>query len=123
MMDIKNVITLNTRKYLAEVDKTEKDLARYLDVSEKDLRKMLDSSEMLSVKELQSIADYFDLEIKDLAIIPDEPIPNVVQNLKKQVTSKEAKEGVEILDELADKIIFYKNVKEKSERMKETWIP
>lgn len=123
MIDIKEVIAFNIRKYLAGVDKTEKDLARYLDVSEKDLRKMLNSSEMLSVKELQSIADYFDLEIKDLAIIPDEPIPSVVQNLKKQVTSKEAKEGIEILDELADKIIFYKNVKEKSERMKETWIP
>lgn len=123
MIDIKEVITFNIREHLIEVNKTEKDLARYLDISEKDLRKMLDNSEMPSIKELQSIADYFDLEIKDLAIIPDEPIPNAIQNLKKQVVSKEAKEGIDILDELADKIIFYKNVKEKSERMKETWIP
>lgn len=123
MVDIKEVIVFNIREHLIEVNKTEKDLARYLDISEKDLRKMLDSSEMLSIKKLQSIADYFDLEIKDLAIIPDEPIPNVIQNLKERVNSKEAKEGIEILDELADKIIFYKNVKEKSERMKETWIP
>lgn len=106
MVDIKEVIVFNIREHLIEVNKTEKDLARYLDVSEKDLRKMLNNSEMLSVKELQSIADYFDLEIKDLAIIPDKPIPNVIQNLKKQVTSKEAKKGIEILDELADKIIF-----------------
>lgn len=123
MVDIKEVITFNIREHLIEVNKTEKDLARYLDISEKDLRKMLNSSEMLSVKELQSIADYFDLEIKDLAIIPDEPIPNVVQNLKKQVTSKEAKEGIETLDKLSDMIIFYKDAKESSERAKETWIP
>lgn len=123
MVDIKEVITFNIREHLIEVNKTEKDLARYLDISEKDLRKMLNSSEMLSVKELQSIADYFDLEIKDLAIIPDEPIPNVVQNLEKQVTSKEAKEGIETLDKLSDMIIFYKDAKESSERAKETWIP
>lgn len=123
MVDIKEVITFNIREHLIEVNKTEKDLARYLDISEKDLRKMLNSSEMLSVKELQSIADYFDLEIKDLAIIPDEPIPNVVQNLKKQVTSKEAKEEIEMLDKLADMTIFYKNAKESSERAKEIWIP
>lgn len=123
MIDMKEVITFNIRKRLEEVNKTEKDLARYLDVSEKDMRKMLDSSRMLNTKELQSIADYFDLEIKDLAAIPETSIPDPIQNLKEQVTSKESKEGIETLDKLADMIIFYKNAKENSKRMKETWIP
>ena len=123
MVDMKKVIVSNIRKRLAEVNKTEKDLARYLSISEKEMFEMLDSSKMLNIKELQIISDYFDLEIKDLIIIPETPIPDSVQNFKKQVTSKEAKEGIETLDKLANMIFFYKTAKESSERAKETWIP
>lgn len=94
MVDIKKVIVFNIRKRLAEVNKTEKDLARYLSISEKEMLEMLDSSKMLNIKELRLISDYFDLEIKDLVVIPEDPIPDPVQNLKNQVTSKEAKEGI-----------------------------
>ena len=58
-----------------------------------------------------------------MVIIPETPIPDPIQNLKNQVSSKEAKEGIETLDKLADMTIFYKNAKESSERAKETWIP
>ena len=84
---------------------------------------MLDSSKMPNIKELQLISDYFDLEIKDLVSIPEDPLLDPVQNLKNQVSSKEAKEGIEALDKLVDMIIFYKTTKESSERAKETWIP
>lgn len=123
MVDIKKVMVFNIRKRLAEVNKTEKDLARYLSISEKEMLEILDSSKMPNVKELRLISDYFDLEIKDLVAIPEDPLLDPVQNLKNQVTSKEVKEGIETLDKLADMIFFYKIAKEKSERMKETWIP
>ena len=123
MVDIKKVMVFNIRKRLAEVHKTEKDLARYLSISEKEMLEILDSSKMPNIKELRLISDYFDLEIKDLVAIPEDHIPDPVQNLKNQVTSKEAKEGIETLDKLSDMIIFYKAVKESSERAKETWIP
>lgn len=41
MVDIKKVIVFNIRKRLAEVNKTEKDLARYLSISEKKCLKRL----------------------------------------------------------------------------------
>lgn len=123
MADIKKVMVFNIRKHLVKVNKTEKDLARYLSISEKEMFEMLDSSKMLNIKELQSISDYFDLEIKDLVAIPEDILLDPVQNLKNQVTSKEAKEGIETLDKLADMIIFYKTAKESSERAKETWVP
>ena len=50
MVDIKKVIVFNIRKRLAEVNKTEKDLARYLSISEKEMFEILDSSKMLNIK-------------------------------------------------------------------------
>lgn len=122
MFDINDVISRNIIKLLSDKGKKQIDLANYLGVSKQVMSKMLSGARIFNAGELYSIAEYLDVDMKSLMIIPEcFTETNAIKVFMGNVNTKEAKEGLGMLDEIADKILFYKNAREKMKRMAETW--
>lgn len=122
MLDINKIISENITNLLGKNGKKQIDLAEYLGVSKQVISKMLGGSRIFSAEELQSIAQYFDIDMKDLMAITNPSLEvNAIKAFMGSVNSVEAKHGLEILDEIADMIVFYANARENLKRLSETW--
>lgn len=122
MLDINKIISENITNLLGKNGKKQIDLAEYLGVSKQVISKMLGGSRIFSAEELQSIAQYFDIDMKDHMAITNPSLEvNAIKAFMGSVNSVEAKHGLEILDEIADMIVFYANARENLKRLSETW--
>ena len=49
------------------------------------------------------------------------PIENSIRTLFARAKTKEAKEGIQLADELSDMILFHTRIKENGEKMEQPW--
>lgn len=122
MVDMNVVIANNILNRLRENGKKQVDLADALGVSRQTMSKMLSGTRMINAVELNRIADYFNISMDELVTIPEEvPDNNVVRAFMGKVESESAKKALEIVDELADLVLFHADVREKAESMMKPW--
>ncbi len=122
MIDMNEVIANNILTLLKKQNKKQTDLAEALGTNKQTINKMLNGNRMINAVELKSIADYLDVKMEELTKMDtvDSDI-NVVHAFMGKVQSTEAKQALQLADELSDMILFHKKVRENGNAMMTTW--
>lgn len=116
------IISNNIVKIMEKNDKKQIELAGYLGVSKQVISKMLSGARMINAIELQKIAEFLNVSKESLVMVPEViPETNTVKSFMGRVESQEAKEGLAIVDEIADLICFYARAYENVEEMMQPW--
>lgn len=122
MIDVNMIIGNNILNILKENEKKQTDLAGYLGVSKQIVSKMLSGARMISAVELQKIAEFLNVSMESLVKVPNViPEANAVKAFMGRVESKEAREGLQIADEIANMICFYSRVRKNTEELMQPW--
>lgn len=122
MVNMNEIISNNIMNMMKQNDKKQVDLAGYLGVSKQVISKMLSGARMINAIELQKIAEFLDVTMESLVKVPQViPETNTVKAFMGSVESQEAKDGLEIADEIADMICFYARAHENAAEMMQPW--
>ena len=122
MLDMNAVIANNIMTKLKQNGKKQIELADALGVSKQTMSKMLSGSRVINAVELTRIAEFLGTSMEELVAIPENlPDKNVVRAFMGKVETDSAKRALEIIDELADLVIFHANVRENAESMMKPW--
>lgn len=122
MINMNEIISNNIMNIMKQNDKKQVDLAGYLGVSKQVISKMLSGARMINAIELQKIAEFLGVSMESLVKVPQViPETNTVKAFMGRVESKEAKDGLEIADEIANLICFYARTHENAEEMMQPW--
>ncbi len=122
MVDMNAVIANNIMTKLKQNGKKQIELADALGVSKQTMSKMLSGSRVINAVELKQIAEFLGTSMEELVAIPENlPDKNVVRAFMGKVETDSAKRALEIIDELADLVIFHANVQENAESMMKPW--
>lgn len=116
------IISNNIMNIMKQNGKKQIDLADYLGVSKQVISKMLTGGRMINAVELQKISEFLGTSMENLVkrpvVIPE---TNAIKAFMGKVESREAKEGLEIADEIANLICFYARTRENAEEMMKPW--
>ena len=113
MIDINTIIAGNIFVLLKKQNKKQTDLADALGTTKQTVNKMLNGTRMINAAELKSIADYLGVKMEELTRISAvQTDTDVVHVFMGKVQSEQAKQALEIADELSDMILFHKKVRE-----------
>ena len=122
MINMNEIISNNIMNIMKQNDKKQVDLAGYLGVSKQVVSKMLSGIRMINAIELQKIAEFLDVTMESLVKVPQViPEMNTVKVFMGSVESQEAKDGLEIADEIANMICFYARAHENAVEMMQSW--
>lgn len=122
MVDMNTMIADNILALLKKQNKKQTDLADALGTNKQTVNKMLNGTRMINAVELKSIADYFGVKMEELTRISSEQVDmNVVHVFMGKVQSEQAKQALQIADELSDMILFHKKVRENGNSMMVAW--
>ena len=122
MINMNEVISNNIINVMKQNRKKQVELAGYLGVSKQVISKMLSGGRMINAVELQRIAEFLGVSMENLVKIPQEiSETNTVKAFMGRVESQEAKEGLEIADEIANLICFYARTYENAKEMMQPW--
>ncbi len=122
MLDINVVVANNVIEQMKKKNVKQIELANAIGVTKQVMSKMLNGSRMINIAELHKISEYFGIKMDDLmyesTVSQDE---NVVKAFMGKVNTEAAREALNIVDELADMIIYHANVRENAKIMSKTW--
>ena len=122
MLDINVVVANNVIEQMKKKNVKQIELANAIGVTKQVMSKMLNGSRMINIVELHKISEYFGIKMDDLmyesTVSQDE---NVVKAFMGKVNTEAAREALNIVDELADMIIYHANVRENAKIMSKTW--
>ena len=122
MVDINTIIAGNIFVLLKKQNKKQTDLADALGTTKQTVNKMLNGTRMINAAELKSIADYLGVKMEELtrisAVQTDKDVVHVFMG---KVQSEQAKQALEIADELSDMILFHKKVRENGNALMTAW--
>lgn len=121
MVDMKSMIVGNILALLKKQNKKQTDLAEALGTNKQTVNKMLNGTRMINAAELKSIADYLCVKMEELTRIPPAADTNVVHAFMGKVKSDQAKQALQLADELSDMILFHKRVRENGNAMMAAW--
>ncbi|MCD7863483.1 MAG: helix-turn-helix domain-containing protein [Lachnospiraceae bacterium] len=122
MVDMNVTIANNIVNKLKENGKKQVDLADALGVSKQTVSKMLSGTRIINAVELSRIADFCNVSMEELVAFPQNvPDSNAVRAFMGKVGSASAKQALEIVDELADLVVFHAGVRENAELMMKPW--
>ncbi|MCB7317735.1 helix-turn-helix domain-containing protein [Lacrimispora sp. 210928-DFI.3.58] len=122
MVNMNEIISNNIMNIMKQNDKKQVDLAGYLGVSKQVISKMLSGARMINAIELQKIAEFLGVTMERLVKVPQMiPETNTVKAFMGRVESQEAKDGLEIADEIANMICFYARTHENAAEMMQPW--
>lgn len=122
MVDMNAMIAGNILAMLKKQNKKQTDLADALGTNKQTVNKMLNGTRMINAIELNAIARYLGVKMEELTrIIPDHADTNVVHVFMGKVQSEQAKQALQIADELSDMILFHKKVRENGNAMMAAW--
>lgn len=110
-----DAIVDNVRMVLRGKDLSQKDLARKISMPEATMSKMLHKTRAISIDEVDKIAKALEIPVHKLY----NPIPLGCQealSLLGQVKTRESEETIQKLSILAQRILFYKNLRENTEK-------
>ena len=122
MLDINVVVANNVIEQMKKKNVKQIELANAIGVTKQVMSKMLNGSRMINIAELHKISEYFGIKMDDLmyesTVSQDE---DVVKAFMGKVNTEAAREALNIVDELADMIIYHANVRENAKIMSKTW--
>lgn len=122
MVDMNSMIAGNILELLKNQNKKQTDLADALGTNKQTVNKMLNGTRMINAVELNAIAKYLGVKLEELTrITPDHADTNVVHAFMGKVQSEQAKQALQIADELSDMILFHKKVRENGNAMMASW--
>lgn len=122
MIDINTIIAGNIFALLKKQNKRQTDLADALGTTKQTVNKMLNGTRMINAAELKSIADYLGVKMEELTRISAvQADTDVVHVFMGKVQSEQAKQALEIADELSDMILFHKKVRENGNALMTAW--
>lgn len=122
MVDINTIIAGNIFVLLKKQNKKQTDLADALGTTKQTVNKMLNGTRMINAAELKSIADYLGVKMEELTRISAvQADTDVVHVFMGKVQSEQAKQALEIADELSDMILFHKKVRENGNALMTAW--
>lgn len=122
MVDINTIIAGNIFVLLKKQNKKQTDLADALGTTKQTVNKMLNGTRMINAAELKSIADYLGVKMEELTRISAvQTDTDVVHVFMGKVQSEQAKQALEIADELSDMILFHKKVRENGNTVMTAW--
>lgn len=122
MVDMNKMIASNILALLKSQNKKQTDLADALRTNKQTVNKMLNGTRMINAVELKSIADYLGVRMEELTKISTTySDTNVVHAFMGKVQSEQAKQALQIADELSDMILFHKRVRENGDTMMVAW--
>ena len=122
MVDINTIIAGNIFVLLKKQNKKQTDLADALGTTKQTVNKMLNGTRMINAAELKSIADYLGVKMEELTRISAvQTDTDVVHVFMGKVQSEQAKQALEIADELSDMILFHKKVRESGNAEMTAW--
>ena len=122
MIDINTIIAGNIFVLLKKQNKKQTDLADALGTTKQTVNKMLNGTRMINAAELKSIADYLGVKMEELTRISAvQADTDVVHVFMGKVQSEQAKQALEIADELSDMILFHKKVRENGNALMTAW--
>ena len=118
MVDMNKMIANNILALLKSQNKKQTDLADALKTNKQTVNKMLNGTRMINAVELKSIADYLGVRMEELTKISTTHSDiDVVHAFMGKVQSEQAKQALQIADELSDMILFNKRVRENGDAM------
>lgn len=122
MVNMNEIISNNIINIMKQSGKKQIDLAGYLGVSKQIVSKMLSGARIINAIELQKISEFLSVSMESLVKVPEVlPETNAVKAFMGKVESREAKKGLQIVDEIADLICFYARTCENAEEMMKPW--
>ena len=118
MVDMDKIIIDNISKILKTQGKSYTDLAKQLGIDEKTMKQIIDGIKGIDAKQLQKIASYLNIDIKELSKIPTDFKELSFKSLfGDKVKSEGGKQALNIADELSDMILFHAKVRNNGEKM------
>ena len=122
MVGMSTTIGHNVLCLLKQNNKKQNDLAMALGVSKQVMSNMLSGSRMVNAFELNKIASFFNVPMESLITsINGEENVDAVHVFMGEVKSKEARDSLKIVDELADMVLFYARLRDNAEKMNKAW--
>ena len=122
MVDMNSMIAGNILALLKDRNKKQTDLADAMGTNKQTVNKMLNGTRMINAVELNAIAKYLGVKMEELTrIAPERADTNVVHASMGKVQSEQAKQALQIADELSDMILFHKKVRENGNAMMAAW--
>ena len=122
MVDMNVMIASNILALLKSQNRKQTDLADALKTNKQTVNKMLNGTRMINAVELKAIADYLGVRMEELTKISKAySDTNVVHAFMGKVQSEQAKQALQIADELSDMILFHKRVRENGNAMMVAW--
>ena len=122
MVDMNVMIANNILALLKSQNRKQTDLADALKTNKQTVNKMLNGTRMINAVELKAIADYLGVRMEELTKISKaHSDTNGVHAFMGKVQSEQAKQALQIADELSDMILFHKRVRENGNAMMVAW--
>ena len=122
MVDMNVMIAGNILALLKSQNRKQIDLADALKTNKQTVNKMLNGTRMINAVELKAIADYLGVRMEELTKISKaHSDTSVVHAFMGKVQSEQAKQALQIADELSDMILFHKRVRENGNAMMVAW--
>lgn len=122
MVKASEIISNNIMNIMKQNGKKQIDLADYLGVSKQVISKMLTGGRMINAIELQKISEFLGTSMENLVKRPEVfQETNAIKAFMGKVETQEARDGLEIADEIANLICFYARIRENAEKMMKPW--
>lgn len=122
MVDMNTMIAGNILVLLKSQNKKQINLADALGTNKQTVNKMLNGTRTISAVELKFIAEYLGVTMEELTRISSRRADiNVVHAFMGKVQSEQAKQALQIADELSDMILFHRRVRENGNAMMTAW--
>lgn len=118
--DINMMIARNILTILKKQNKKQVDLAEALQTNKQTVSKMLNGVRMINAIELKQIADFLGVKMEELMKISgNEPNTDVIHVFMGKIESEQAKNALQIADQLSDMILFHSRIRENGIKMME----
>ena len=122
MAKASEIISNNIMNIMKQNGKKQIDLADYLGVSKQVISKMLTGGRMINAIELQKISEFLGTSMENLVKRPEVfQETNAIKAFMGKVETQEARDGLEIADEIGNLICFYARTRENAEEMMKPW--
>lgn len=122
MVKASEIISNNIMNIMKQNGKKQIDLADYLGVSKQVISKMLTGGRMINAIELQKISEFLGTSMENLVKRPEVfQETNAIKAFMGKVETQEARDGLEIADEIVNLICFYARTRENAEEMMKPW--
>ena len=122
MVDMNAIIASNILELLKTQNKKQTDLADAIGTNKQTVNKMLNGTRMINAVELKSIANYLGVRMEELTRITiTHADTNIVHAFMGKVQFEQAKQALQLADELSDMILFHKRVRENGTAMMAAW--